>query len=168
MRGAGGTDGGIGKFLIGLVMFIGGAYLFLESVHVHSGFHWGGALFSMGGYGVTSGMILIPFMLGTGIIFYNSKNPIGWLLAVGALVALGFGLIANVQFRFSHMSLFSLLTILVLLVGGAGLLLSGLRNPGGDRDDLRAELRAERRAEALEDRARERLRDRLAERSRRR
>jgi hypothetical protein len=167
MRGAGGTDGGVGKFIIGLVMFIAGAYIFMESVHVHSGFHWGGALFSMGGYGVTSGMILIPFMLGTGIIFYNGKNPIGWLLAVGSLVALGFGLIANVQFRFSHMTLFSLLTILVLLVGGAGLLLSGLRSPAVAEG--REALRADQRAEEIEDRARERrLRERLAERSRRR
>lgn len=130
MRGAGGSDGGVGRFIIGLVMFIAGGYIFLESVQVHSGMHWGGgAMFNVGGFGVTSGMILVPFILGVGIIFYNSRNPIGWLLSGGALVALTFGLITSVQFRFQHMSLFSLLTIIVLLVGGAGLLLSSLRSP---------------------------------------
>ena len=82
MRGAGGTDGGAGRFIIGLIMFVAGGYILLESVHVHSGMHWGGAMFNMGGYGVTSGMILVPFIFGVGMVFYNSRNPLGWLLAV--------------------------------------------------------------------------------------
>ncbi|MGK0361524.1 MAG: hypothetical protein ACI9U2_003842 [Bradymonadia bacterium] len=168
MRGAGGTDGGAGRFIIGLVMFVAGGYILLESVHVHSGMRWGGAMFSMGGYGVTSGMILVPFIFGVGIIFYNGKNPLGWLLAALSLVALGFGLISSVQFRFSSMSLFSLLTIIVLLVGGAGILLSGLRGRSrGADDDDRRELGG-RSDDALSDRSRDAQRDRLSERSRRR
>lgn len=128
MRGAGGTDGGAGRFILGAIMFVGGGYLFLESIRVHSGFSWGMALFNMGGMGVTSGMLLIPFMLGVGMIFYSGRNPLGWLLAVGAVVAMGFGVLSNVRLELAHMSLFNLLTILVLNVGGAGLLLSSLRS----------------------------------------
>ena len=36
----------------------------------------------------TSGMVLIPFIFGIGIIFYNARNFLGWLLAGGSLVAL--------------------------------------------------------------------------------
>ena len=82
MRGAGGSEGGIGEFLLGFVMLVGGGYLFLDNVHVHSGFHWGMALFNMGGYGITTGMVLLPFMIGVGMVFYSSKNPIGWLTLV--------------------------------------------------------------------------------------
>ncbi|MEZ4472491.1 MAG: hypothetical protein R3F60_17200 [bacterium] len=127
MRGAGGTEGGAGRFILGLIMFVGGGYLFLDNIRVHSGFHWGMALFDVGGMGVTSGMTLIPFVLGVGMIFYNARNPIGWLLAIGSVVAMGFGVLANAHFELRRMSLFNLLTILVLGVGGAGLLLSGLR-----------------------------------------
>lgn len=126
--GAGGTPGGIGRFFLGLIMLIGGGYLLLDSIHVHNNFHFGTRMFSYGGYGITSGIILIPMMLGIGIVFYNAKNFIGWLLFIGSLVALIFGVISNIQFTMESMSLFSLLVILVLFVGGIGLLLSSLKS----------------------------------------
>lgn len=133
MRGAGGSDGGIGRFLIGAMMLITGGYILMESVQVHSGMGtgmgMGSAMFQMGGLGVTSGMILIPFIFGVAMLFYSKKNPIGWLLAIGSMAALGFGLISSVQFRFAQMSLFSLVTLIVLIAGGAGLLLSSMRGP---------------------------------------
>lgn len=127
MRGAGGSDGGIGRFLIGTVMLISGGYLLLTSIRVDSGWGVGGVMYDVGGYGVGGGTILLPFVLGIGMIFYNGKNPIGWLLGIGSVIALIVGVIANVQFRFANMTLFSLLTILILTVGGIGLLLSSLR-----------------------------------------
>ncbi len=130
MRGAGASEGGFGEFVMGVVMLVGGGYLFLNSVRVHSGLHWGMALFNVGGVGVTGGMVLIPFMLGVGMVFYNSKNPIGWLLTAGAVVALVFGLVASVQLHFERMTLFELLMVLVLMIGGAGLLLRSTRDHG--------------------------------------
>lgn len=38
MNGAGGTNGGTGKFLIGFIMFCTGLYLFLTAISVNSGF----------------------------------------------------------------------------------------------------------------------------------
>jgi len=128
--GAGGSSGGIGRFFLGLIMTIGGGYLLLKSIHIYNSFSLGTGLFSYGGVSVTSGFILIPMMFGVGIIFYNAKNVIGWLLFVGSLVALIFGVITSIQFTFARMDLFQLLTILVLFVGGIGLLLSSLRNSG--------------------------------------
>lgn len=127
MRGAGGSSGGIGRFLLGLAMLIGGGYLFFNSIQVHTAWGWNRAMFNVGGIGLTSGMVLIPFIFGVGMIFYNSKNPIGWVLSLGSLVALTFGVIASIQFRMMRMTSFELITILVLFVGGAGLFLSSLR-----------------------------------------
>ncbi len=128
MRGAGGTSGGIGQFFIGFIMLCGGLYLLLNAIIVTSSFGFGMRLYGFGQYGVTSGMIMIPFMFGTGMVFYNSKNLLGWLLAAGSLVALIFGVISSLQFTFRHMSAFDLITILVLTVGGLGLFLRSLKS----------------------------------------
>jgi hypothetical protein len=128
MRGAGGTDGGAGRFILGAIMFVGGGLPVSRKYPSSLRFQLGYGALQHGGMGVTSGMLLIPFMLGVGMIFYSGRNPLGWLLAVGAVVAMGFGVLSNVRLELAHMSLFNLLTILVLNVGGAGLLLSSLRS----------------------------------------
>jgi hypothetical protein len=81
-----------------------------------------------GGFGVNSGMVMIPFIVGVGIIFYNSKNMLGWLLTAGALTALIFGVISSIQFRFRPMSSFDLITIRVRCFGGLGMFLRSLKD----------------------------------------
>lgn len=117
----------VGRFFMGFIMFVGGLYLILNAIRVdiNSMFH-GHSLFNMGGFGVTSGSIMIVFMLGVGMLFFNAKNPLAWIVTAGSLVALIFGVIANTRFSLQHMSAFDLIVILVLLCGGLGLLLSSM------------------------------------------
>lgn len=128
MRGAGGSSGGTGEFLLGLVMMCGGFYMLLNSIVVRASFGFGRQIYSVGSFGITSGMIMIPFLFGVGMIFYNSKNFIGWILAIGSLVALIFGVISSVNFSMQRMSAFDLIVILVLCFGGVGLFLKSLRS----------------------------------------
>jgi len=124
-RGAGGTNGGELSFLLGLVMMIGGGYLLLNSIIVRPNF--GLVMRAFGNsVPVTSGMILIVFMFGVGFIFYDRDKWIGWILAVGSVIALVFGVIASTTLQFANMSVFDLLVIFVLLFGGAGLFLRSL------------------------------------------
>lgn len=125
-RGAGGTSGGIPQFFVGLAMMIVGGYMFLNAVRVTYSFGLGNALYRVNGVGVTGGMVLIPFMIGVVLIFYNSKQILGWILMLGALFSLGFGVISTIQFRLNAMSAFDLIVILVLLFGGIGLFLGAL------------------------------------------
>ena len=131
MRGAGGTDGGLGQFIIGLVMMCGGFYMLFSAITVHSSFGMGMRLYGVNAFGssvgITTGMVMIPFIFGVGFIFYNAKNVLGWLLAGGALVALTFGVISSIQFNLRAMTAFELITILVLAVGGIGLFARSLR-----------------------------------------
>jgi len=128
MNNAGGTPGGAGKFFLGLAMLVAGGYLFLKSVRVYHMFSFGYPLMSLGGLRMTTGMTLIPLVLGVGMIFYNARNILGWLLGLGSLVAICVGVIASIEFSLAGMSLFDLLVILVLLVGGLGLFLGSLRS----------------------------------------
>lgn len=136
MKGAGGTSGGLGQFFIGLIMMCAGFYLLLNAIAVTSNFSMATRLYGLsalgGHYNITSGMIMFPFMFGVGLIFYNSKNILGWILAIGAITALIFGVIASIRFSFSAMSAFDLITILILSIGGLGLFLRSLKSFDND------------------------------------
>jgi hypothetical protein len=131
MNGAGGTSGGIGQFFISLIMMCGGFYMLLNAISVSSSFGLGSRLYgisAMGSrFGVTGGMVMIPFMFGIGLVFFNSKNIIGWLLTIGSITALIFGVISSISFSFKTMTAFELITILVLAIGGLGMFLRSLK-----------------------------------------
>ena len=73
VRGAGGTPGGIGEFFLGLVMVVIGAYLITNRIVVVSSY-W-----SYGGYSMF-GLSLLPLIFGIGILFFNGKSIVGWIL----------------------------------------------------------------------------------------
>jgi hypothetical protein len=120
MRGAGGTEGGIGQFLLGLVMAVGGAYLLTQQVMVSSGF-WGW-------FGPqTFGLSLLPLIVGIGILFFDGKSVAGWLLTLAGAAIVFLGILMNLRVYFEPTSLFNTLVMLVLLAGGLGLVARSLR-----------------------------------------
>ena len=119
-KGAGGTPGGLGEFFAGLAMTAGGGYLLLNQVTVTSGF-W-----QMWGYNAF-GISLIPLLIGIGLLFFDGRSKLGWLLtALGALIIL-LGILSNLTIFFRPTSLFNTLIILGLLAGGLGLIARSLR-----------------------------------------
>ena len=124
-RGAGGTPGGIGEFIVGLIMVIIGGYLLTNQVMVVSGF-W-----TVWGYN-TFGLSLIPLIFGIGILFFNGKSIIGWILLLIGVVIIFTGILMNLQIYFQRTSLFNTILMLVLLAGGIGLIFRGL-TPHGER-----------------------------------
>lgn len=127
MRGAGGTEGGIGRFLIGLTMMVAGGYMFLNSIQVTYAFGFSSHFVRIGGINLTGGMVFVPFIFGIGMVFYNYKNVIGWGLTAASLVMMAFGVISSVKLRLNHMTSFDLLVIMTLAIGGLGLFLSSLK-----------------------------------------
>ncbi|MEO0343885.1 MAG: hypothetical protein AAF198_10650 [Pseudomonadota bacterium] len=127
MRGAGGTDGGIATYFLGLGMIAGGGYMLLDNIVVAPPrLAWGRALYDFGGLPITSGMIFIPFLFGIGLIFYKGRSWLGWGLAAGSIIALVFGVIARTQLMFTRLSAFDLIVIFVLIAGGLGIFLRSL------------------------------------------
>ena len=121
MKGAGGTPGGVASFLIGLVMTCGGFYLLLNAIVLRASFGFGYRVYSVGGFGITSGMIMIPFLFGVCMVFYDRRSTLGWLLTIGSVVSLIFGVLSTVNFTMRGMSAFDLMVILAF--GGIGLLM---------------------------------------------
>lgn len=119
-RGAGGTPGGVGEFLVGLAMAVAGGYLLTQQVTVTSGF-W--TLWGYNAFGFT----LIPLLFGVGLLFFNGRSVLGWLLVFTGAVIILAGILMNLGIYFRSTSLFNTLVMLVLLAGGIGLVARSLR-----------------------------------------
>lgn len=124
-RGAGGTPGGIVEFFVGLAMAVAGAYMLTNRVMVTSYF-W-----TIGGYNMF-GFSLVPLIFGIGILFFNGKSVVGWLLLAIGIIAIFAGIIMNLNIYFQTTSLFGTIVMLVLLAGGIGLIFRALA-PHGNR-----------------------------------
>jgi len=125
MQGAGGTPGGIPQFFIGLVCAVAGGWLLMNQVTVTSGF--GG--WSLWGYN-SFGLSLLPFLIGTGLLFFNGRSIIGWLLLIAGVTIILVGVLVNLRIYFQPTSLFNTLMMLGLLAAGIGLLARSLREAG--------------------------------------
>ncbi len=119
-RGAGGTRGGVGEFLLGLGMSVAGAYLLTQRVTVTSGY-W-----TLWGYNAF-GLSLLPLLFGVGLLFFNGRSIAGWLLTFAGVVIILAGIIANLGVYFQPTSLFNTVVMLVLLAAGIGLVARSLR-----------------------------------------
>jgi hypothetical protein len=123
-EGAGGTPGGIGEFLIGVLVAAVGFYLLFSHVQVHSSY-WN--FFGAGGAGRSFGVSLIPLLFGIGILFVNGKSVLGWILGVGGLILILAGILVNLDIYFQSTSLMNTLIMLGTIAAGFGLVVKGLR-----------------------------------------
>ena len=123
LKNVGGTPGGLWEFLLGLAMAVAGGYMLISRVTVTSGFwNWGGHN--------TFGLSLVPLIFGIGIVFFNGRSIIGWLLVFTGSVIILAGIIMNLQIYFQPTSLFNTIVMLVLFAGGIGLLAKSVRAHG--------------------------------------
>jgi uncharacterized protein len=120
MNGAGGTEGGVGQFFLGLAMAVAGGWLLTNQVTVTSGF-WG-----YFGHN-TFGLSLLPLVLGIGLLFFDGKSTFGWVLTVAGAAIIFVGILVNLRIYFEPTSLFNTLMMLTLLAGGLGLVARALR-----------------------------------------
>src|SRR5579863_5210593 len=105
----GGTPGGLGSFLIGLIMACVVGYLISNQVMVTSSY-W--SFYGASTFGIT----LVPMLFGVGMLFWNGRSVAGWLLTVAGGLFILAGVIANLHIYFAPTSLFSTLVMLILLV----------------------------------------------------
>jgi hypothetical protein len=126
VRGAGGTKGGVGQFFLGVAMAGGGAWLLTNQVTVSSGY-WGWGWLGEHSFGLS----LLPLMAGVGVLFFDGKSVLGWLLTVIGAAIILLGVLMNLRIYFQPTSLFNTLVMLALLAGGLGLVARSLRPDAG-------------------------------------
>jgi uncharacterized protein len=118
--GAGGTPGGIGQFLAGILCAGIGVYLMLNQVQVTTswGHFWGFNSF---------GLSLVPMLIGIGMLFFNGRSVVGWILTILGFGIILAGILMNMDIYFKPTSLYNTLFMLALLAAGLGLIARSLR-----------------------------------------
>ena len=127
--GAGGTPGGIGRFLLGFALACAGAWLLTDQVAVSGDYFASGFMLPIVNHRMNSfGLSLIPFIIGIGFLFFDGKSLAGWLLTIAGLVIILAGILMSLHIYFRPTSLFNTLVMLVLLFGGLGLIFRSLKS----------------------------------------
>jgi hypothetical protein len=121
-EGPGGTPGGAAEVLIGLLMMAIGVYIVFNHVTVHTSF-WR----FFGSPGSSFGMTLLPLIGGIGVLFFNGKSVLGWLLTVGGIAVILVGVLLNMDIYFRPTTLWETVLMFGLIGGGIGVFARGLR-----------------------------------------
>ena len=121
-EGPGGTPGGAGEVLVGLIMIGVGVYIVFDHVTVTTSF-WR----FVGGPGTSFGLTLLPLLGGIGVLFFNGRSLLGWVLTVGGIAAILAGILMNMDIYFRATSLWGTIVMFGLIVGGLGVFARGLR-----------------------------------------
>ncbi len=107
------------EFFGGSAMLTGGLYLFSNEVTVTSSF-FGGRIM-IGNFEISSGLCIVPFLIGIFIMFADPDSLIGKFIAAMGVVVIITAVIASTRLHLPRISLYEWLLYLVLIVGGFGL-----------------------------------------------
>lgn len=111
----------LGLFLGGLAMLIAGLFFFSQKVLVYSSFFSTG--FSIRGFHMKSGMVIVPFIIGIVWLFASPKNIVAKLYMGAATLIIIASVIMTTDFHLLTMTLFDWILLLVLIFGGLGMVL---------------------------------------------
>lgn len=120
--GAGGTPGGIGEFVMGVLMACTGGYLVLNQISV-------GSRFFLPFFGTNQnafGTVFLVFLLGICFVFYDGASKLGWLMCLAGLLATAYGVVANLEIYYRQTSAVAAFFMFGLIAAGVGLILKGL------------------------------------------
>lgn len=122
------------EFLAGMAMLVVGLYLLTTRVEVTTGF-WGGYI-SIAGWHVSTGLTVIPFIIGVVWMFVNPDSFAAKLVAgLGVLIIIAC-IIMSTSMYMRHVTLYEWLLMLVLIFGGGGMVARILfKTPKGYNDE---------------------------------
>lgn len=117
----GGTEGGGGTFVVGLLLLAIGGWLFVGNLHVSS-FMWGKL---PGGLGL--GAVFLPLFVGLALLFFDGGSKLGWIAVAIAVGMLFVGVFSSLKIWFRPTTLTRTLMMLGSLAAGLGLIAKSLR-----------------------------------------
>lgn len=105
------------QFVAGVVMLAVGLFIFAQRVHVFSRWGYG---WRIGGLNVSSGLVIVPLIIGI-VWMFMTNSLASKLFSALAFLLIIVSVIMTTQLRIQSMTLYEWILILVLIFGGVGL-----------------------------------------------
>lgn len=86
-----------------------------------------GVMSMLGFGGGGAGFLILPIIIGIGVMFYDYKNKWGWLLTGGGFVVLLFVLLSQLTMYFAHISMLGFILMFLPLAIGGAMLAKGMK-----------------------------------------
>lgn len=112
------------SFFIGLLMLAGGLFMIFQNINVSS--NWGGYFFHIGSFRIANGMIMLPAIIGIGMLFLMHRKIFGWIvLAIGVVIIL-LSVLLTTHLAWRTTSAYIFIIMFGLTAAGAGMVLREL------------------------------------------
>lgn len=105
-------------FFIGLGIFGMGLFLVLQNTTLFTNF----SLIDLLGFNPPFGIVLLPFIIGIGVLFFNEKSVIGWILVTIGLATIILGIIMGLRIFFKPVTLYEGLIMFGMIAAGIGMM----------------------------------------------
>lgn len=106
-------------FLIGIILVSIGLFLLTQNTVVTM--QWYTWMF--GSFRLATGLILVPFIIGIIMLFFNSKSIIGKIVTMIGLIIIVVTIIMSINIVFKQTSLYNFIIMIGMIAAGSGLLL---------------------------------------------
>lgn len=110
------------QFFIGIFMVGIGIFMVFQNTYVTM--NW--VSWHLGAFSVPTGVVSIPLFIGIGLLFYNSKSIINWIVAILGFLIILVTIIMSVSIIFKTTSLYVYVIMFGLIAAGVALLLKSL------------------------------------------
>ena len=106
-------------FFIGIVLVSVGLFLLTQQTLVTMDWY----TWMFGSFKLATGLILVPFIIGIIILFYNPKSLIGKIITIIGICIIVATIIMSIKIVFKSTSLFNFILMIGMIAAGSGLLL---------------------------------------------
>lgn len=114
------------EFYVGLGLLAISLFFILSKTMVSSGFY----AWRIGGFSVSSGLVIVPLLIGIIWLFYNPKSFLAKLVSVFGGIFIIASIVMGIHISFTRTTLFDFIIMIILLGTGIGLLLRTFFNKG--------------------------------------
>ncbi|MBC8059758.1 MAG: hypothetical protein H7Y18_03745 [Clostridiaceae bacterium] len=110
------------SFFIGLILLLIGIFLIFQNTILTQNF----TLVDVIGFNPPFGLVLLPLIIGIGMLFYKKNSILGWILIIFGIITILLGILMGLKIYFKPVTLYVGILMFGLVAAGAGLTLRGL------------------------------------------